>query len=486
MATPTKSDLLARLQPFGQEHLLADWDRLDEARQQSFAEELASLDLPLLRRLFAQASQQEAAATGELLPPEVVGVPETIEQIEQQVDAAVAGEALLEEGRVGMVMVAGGQGSRLGHPGPKGTYPIGPVTERSLFQIHAEKVLALSRAHGHPIPLLIMTSPENDTETRAFFQRHESFGLQPEQVTFFQQGMLPALDAATGEILRAGPGQLAFSPNGHGGTLEALHRGGHLQRLKEQGISVLFYFQVDNPLVKIADETFLGLFQQMQAEVAVKVVRKTDPEERIGLVVRRAGRVEVVEYSELASELAHARDAAGGLRLWAGNTAIHLFSIEFLLRLADGETILPFHIARKSMPCWHNGETVRPATPNALKFEMFIFDALPMASRVLLMETLRQEEFEPLKNANGEYSPSSVRAALSRLYAAWLEQAGVLVKVGPEGVPPPLEISPLVAMGPADLREKLAGISEVTGPMVLGPGFALPAMNEVDAAEDDE
>ena len=161
------------------------------------------------------------------------------------------GEAALRASRIAVIMVAGGQGTRLGHDAPKGTYPIGPVTERSLFQIHAEKVLALSRRYETTIPLLIMTSQENDEATKAYFAEYNWFGLNQDQVIFFIQGMLPALDAATGQVLLKAPGELALSPNGHGGVIQALHEAGLLDQLQSQGVTDCYYFQVDNPLVKV-------------------------------------------------------------------------------------------------------------------------------------------------------------------------------------------------------------------------------------------
>lgn len=476
-----RQELHRHLARFGQEHLLAGWDQLSPPEQACFAAELRALDLPLLQQLYLERTAEVLTDPVPPDPPELLPLPESVDDWQQFEDDRELGEQRLRGGRVAIVLVAGGQGSRLGHEGPKGTYPIGPITGRSLFHLHAEKVLALSRRHEQALPLAVMTSPENDAATRAFFEEKRWFGLEPGQVTFFTQGMLPALDAATGRILLAAPGQLALSPNGHGGVLLALRDAGLLDAWQQRGIEDVFYFQVDNPLVKIADPLFLGAHARTGSDVAVKVVRKVDPEERIGLVVRRRdGRHGVLEYSELPADWAQARASDGGLRLWAGSTAIHVFSLRFLQRLAQQRTVLPYHRALKAVP--HLADPA-PKCANAIKFEMFIFDTLPLAERVLVMETPRAEEFEPLKNAAGPYSPESVRAALVAEFARWIEHGGGQVRRDAEGRPSvPLEISPLYALDAADLRGKFTRGEPIAEPLWLGPDHVEPELSDADDA----
>ncbi|HMP57713.1 MAG TPA: UDPGP type 1 family protein [Gemmatales bacterium] len=469
-----KSELHARLAAFGQDHLLADWDQLAPQQQARLAGQLNQLDLGLLRDLFHERTQEVLATFTPPEPPDVVRLPERLEEWEEQQEDRAVGEELLAAGQVGVVLVAGGQGSRLGHPGPKGTFPIGPPSRSSLFQLHAEKLLARSRQCRQPLPMAIMTSEENDAETQAYFAEHRSFGLEPGQLTFFTQGMMPALDAATGRILTTAPGELAMSPNGHGGVLLALRDSGLLEDWARRGISVLFYFQVDNPLVRLADPVFIGAHVRRGAEASVKVVRKTDPSERIGVVVRRDGCHSVLEYSELPEAWAAAEAPDGGLRLWAGSTAIHVFSIDFLQRLAAARTMLPYHRALKVVPHQDDPE---PRQANAIKFEMFIFDALPLADRVLVMETGRAAEFEPLKNAEGQDSPASVQAALCAEFARWIEHSGGTVARTATGEPAhPIEISPLFAQDAAELRGRYLSTAQVTAPLWLGPP---PAILEV-------
>jgi UDP-N-acetylglucosamine/UDP-N-acetylgalactosamine diphosphorylase len=380
------------------------------------------------------------------------------------------GEEALRQGQVAAMVVAGGQGSRLGFDHPKGMFPVGPVTNKSLFQIHAEKLLALGRRYGKSVPFLIMTSPDNDGETRAFFKEHAYFGLPAADVFFFSQGTMPAIDLATGRLLLEKPGRIFTSPNGHGGSLTALAESGLLDRLRQRGVRQVFYWQVDNPLVRVADPLFLGHHRAARAEVSSKVVPKQDPEDKLGNMVLIDGRCAMIEYSDLPRDMAVARDEHGQLRFWAGSPAIHIFEVDFLARVTQGKERIPFHVACKKVPHIDAaGATVEPDKPNALKFEMFVFDVLPRADRWTVVETSRREEFEPLKNAAGPDSPETVRQAISNLAGDWLHKAGVEVPRRADGnVSVPLEISPLFALDAAELAEKLPRGLTIRGPTYLG------------------
>lgn len=470
-----RTHLQKRLSPWGQEHVLRFWDELTETERTRLGEQIATLDLQQLQTLLADlnnpATQQPPFDPQAVRAAPVLRLPASFEDWLSQEHAAEIGQQALMAGQVAIVIVAGGQGTRLGFDGPKGLFPIGPVRQTSLFQILAEKVLALTRRCETPLPLFIMTSPENDAATRAFFAAHDYFGLSANEVVFFAQGLMPAVDSRTGQLLLAGKGELALSPNGHGGVLQALADAGHLDTLERRGVRYLYYCQVDNPLVKMADPVYLGQHIEAGAEMSVKIVAKTGPDDPLGNVIELDGRVRMIEYSELGAALAERRDAAGELDLWAGSIAIHCFSLAFLRRLAKTGSMLPVHRAVKKVSFVNeNGEVVKPPEPNALKFEMFIFDALPLADRVLVVETSRQEEFEPLKNAEGAYSAASVRQAMSNLFARWLNHAGIEVSHQRDGLAAvPIEISPLLATSAEELRARLQRTEPVTAPLYLGP-----------------
>ncbi len=433
---------------YGQQHLLQAAQQQTGEALQRFEQQLLSLNFSELQRLFEQAKQKELSLDfTRCEAPEIIRLPRTPELREIHSAMKALGELALRHGEVAVILVAGGQGTRLGHDGPKGTYPIGPASNRSLFQIHAEKVLALSRRYEKPIPLLIMTSQENDQATREFFAEHAGFGIHRDHIHFFTQGMLPALDASTGQVLLKSNGELALSPNGHGGVIEALHHAGLLDRLASSGIKHCFYFQVDNPLVKIADPTFLGYHIHANAQMSLKVLAKLNAHERMGNLVKYDGRLRIIEYTELPRDLAEQTTEFGELRIWAGSPAIHCFDLAFLQQLGRGDIELPYHIAHKAVAFYANGEIRKPEKPNAYKFERFVFDALPLAERAVAMETTRYEEFEPLKNAEGENSPESVRRALTLQYIQWMTAAGINVPLAGKG----LEISPLLAMDSDDM-----------------------------------
>jgi UDP-N-acetylglucosamine/UDP-N-acetylgalactosamine diphosphorylase len=458
-------ELQQRLRRQGQEHVLAAWPRLSEAERLDLLEQLQAIDLEQLHHLYTHRDQSFALPPPEAIAPiTVLRLDEASPQVRQQ------GEAALRRGEVAVLLVAGGQGSRLGFEHPKGMFPVGPVSNKTLFQIHAEKVLALSRRYGKPVPFLIMTSPATHGETTAFFEQHQYFGLPAQEVVFFQQGTMPALDMATGKLLLDKPGRLFTSPNGHGGTLLALADQGLLDRLQKKGIRHIFYFQVDNPLVKVGDPVFLGHHQAAQADVSSKIVAKESATDKLGNLVLVNGRCAMIEYSDLPEDMARQTDERGQLRFWVGSPAIHIFDVDFLRRTMQGAARIPFHIARKKVPHVDvEGKRVEPTKENALKFEMFIFDVLPRAERWTVVETGRREEFEPLKNATGRDSPATVKQALTNLAAEWLERVGIAVPRKADGeVAVPLEISPLYALDAEELAAKVDRGIRIDGPTYLG------------------
>jgi UDP-N-acetylglucosamine/UDP-N-acetylgalactosamine diphosphorylase len=451
-------DLHDRLKQYRQDHLLHGWDTLTPQERKEFATELAGVNLEEIESLFRQREDPEYVLPGrERIQPLPIEPP-----IATQAEFA-AGEEALRRGAIAALVVAGGQGSRLGFEKPKGMFPVGPVTGATLFQIHAEKVLALGRRYGKPIPFLVMTSPATDSETQSYFADKNFFGLNSSDVIFFQQGTMPAVCAISGRLLLEKSGRVFLSPNGHGGTLTALAEGGVLDQLRVRGIQHVFYFQVDNPLVKICDPGFLGRHIGISSEVSSKVVLKEKSEEKVGVLAVLDGKCGIIEYTFLTQEMADERDADGSLRFRAGNPAIHIFSVDFLQRVTS-ERVLPYHIARKAVAHFDPivQSHVSPAgTPNALKFERFIFDALPLADRWLAVETSRTEEFSPVKNATGSDSPTTSKNAQIALHARWLMNAGVATHGHP------IEISPLFALDEEELKAKIPQGYKVEGPTYL-------------------
>lgn len=452
--TPLKK----KLESIGQSQVLRFWDDLDEPGRQKLAGQLSSLNLGEIADLAESyvRNKPEVALPSDIQPPNVLPRSADAGREEMYADALKLGNQLLDEGKVGAFLVAGGQGTRLGYDGPKGEFPVTPVKNKPLFQVFAEQLLAASRRHGKPIPWYIMTSDVNDAPTRAFFEKHDYFGYPKGDVIFFIQGMMPAFDMS-GKMLLAQKDSLALSPDGHGGSLKALARSGALADMKKRGIEQLSYFQVDNPLVRIIDPLFLGLHAQFESEMSSKTIAKASPKEKVGNFCVGDGKLQVIEYSDLPDELAEQRDANGDLLFNAGSIAIHALAVSFVERLNKGGTLeLVWHRAEKKVPFINeNGEEVRTEEPNAVKLEQFVFDAIPLAENAIVYETAREEEFSPVKNAEGSDSPDTSRRDQTRRAARWLAAAGVEIPYRPDGDPDVyIEIDPRFADSAEALKEK--------------------------------
>jgi len=418
-----------------------------------------------LVKLATEESPEAASSPRDMEPAETIAIPESDAQREAAKAARAQGEALIRDGRVGVVLVAGGQGTRLGFDGPKGAFPIGPVTGKSLFEMHAEKIRAASAKYGVRFPWYIMTSETNDAATKAFFDEHDCFGLPREDVFFFQQRMIPAVDIE-GRIILDEPGHIFMSPNGHGGCLLALHESGALDHMRERGVEELSYFQVDNVLIRVLDPVFLGYHAARSAAMSLKVLRKRDAEEKLGVVGLLDGRLTVIEYSDLTPEEMYATTPDGRLKYWAGNIAIHALNVDFVASEVQDGFRLPYHLARKTIPYVDaQGRQHSPLEPNGIKFETFVFDALPHATRAIVMEGRREDEFSGVKSPTGEDSVESARRDLSDMFGRWIEAAGGRIARTEEGHSEfPIEISPLCASEPDDLVGRLPEGFEVSGP----------------------
>ncbi len=466
------------LEKSGQGHLARALARLTGAEREGLREEIEALDLDLMGRLVHGLVGEDDAPLGRIEPPDpdtLIALPEGARDRGRDRHAREAGEALLRDGGVAAVLLAGGQGTRLGFDGPKGLFPFAPVTGRTLFAHHAAKIAALRARYETALPWYILTSPANDAATRAAFAEADDFGLAPGSVRMVVQGTLPAVDRRSGEILLAEAGHLALSPDGHGGLLSALSSSGALEEMEREGIRTIFTFQVDNPLARICRPEVLGHHVLADAEMASVVVRKASPEEKMGVIARVDGRTGVVEYSDLPDELARRRDAHGELVYWAGSIAVHCIEVAFAQRMTRGGLQLPYHHALKKVRhIDDDGAPVEPQAPNAVKFETFLFDALPSASRTVTVEAAREDEFSPIKNAEGADSPATARRDLNRLYARWLEESGIAVPRDDDDEPVDIEIDPRVALEGADLAGALAPGFAVEGPVAISPPAATP------------
>jgi UDP-N-acetylglucosamine/UDP-N-acetylgalactosamine diphosphorylase len=430
--------LAAALARTGQEHVLQFWPTLDAAGRARLLGQLAVIDWDEFATLQRLARGRSAAASPSPIDLSAAITPPCLRLQDPgngptPAAASAAGAGLLKEGRVGAILVAGGQGTRLGCTGPKGLVSVAPLSRATLFDILFGRLLAVHARFGRRVPLAIMTSSATDADTRRFLLDSHYAGLDPDFVHVFRQHDLPAVDDATAALLLDAPDHLAMAPDGHGGMLTALVESGGLDWFGRHGVEHVTSFQVDNPLAMPLDREFLGYHFLTQAEFSTQVVLKREPGERVGIVVQQGGRHAVVEYSDLSPALAAERRSDGRLRFHAGSIAVHCFSKSFLDRVRDRDDALPLHLAHKAVPFLDaSGTLVHPSAPNAIKFERFIFDLMPLADRVTVVEIEARDGFAPLKNPAGSAAdaPEHVHAALVEHARRLLAEAGVTVAEG--------------------------------------------------------
>lgn len=444
----------------GHGYLLNHWERLTAVEREELEKQIRTLDFELLRGLSTPAdeasspdvTQDWVALSARAEPPDAVRLGQLYGGISARA-AYEEGARAISDGKVAMILVAGGQGTRLGFDLPKGMYPIGPVSGRTLFEMHVDSLKGAMRRFGVSIPLWIMTGPSTHAPTEAYFAEYENLGLRPDELFLFQQGTMPAIGAADGRILMETPSQLALSPDGHGGIVAALERSGAIELAKQRGVEQFFYAQVDNPMVTACDPILVGYHRLAGSQMTTQVVPKRFAKERVGNVVSIDGKTQIIEYSDLPDAAAEQTNPDGSLKLWAGNIAVHVFDLEFLEATAGSAHGLPFHRAHKAVPFIdETGALHKPSKPNAIKFERFVFDLLPLAQRTLVIEGDASQVFAPVKNADGAPTdtPSATKQAISSLHAKWLSAAGVNVQNGVQ-----VEINPMWAWDPEEVLQKI-------------------------------
>ncbi|GAB4820374.1 hypothetical protein N2152v2_007420 [Parachlorella kessleri] len=475
--------LKAELTAAGQEHLLEGWEELSSEEQQALKEQLEAVDYKYLTHIYKSsiaASADSAAAPAQpvegvvtLKASRVDGCP-----VEQRQKWRQAGLHLIAAGKLAVLLLAGGQGTRLGSALPKGCYNIGLPSRKSLFQLQAERLLRLQQlaaelvdgqgaAVKHPIRWYLMTSAATDAETKKHFRENSYFGLKPSQIVFFQQGMLPAL-TEDGTIIMESRCKLAMAPDGNGGVYVALRKAGVLEDMEAHGIECIDCYSVDNALVRLGDPVFAGFCHERDVDTGARVLVKAYPEEKVGVFARRNGALEVVEYSELDPADACAVDPASGeLKFGWSNVCLHYFKRSWLADVSDRLAAEgKYHIAHKKIPS-------KDGPVQGIKLELFIFDTFPLAASTALLEVRREEEFAPVKNAPGSAtdSPDTARAAIMALHKSWVEAAGGSVEC-PEGV----EVSPLVSYAGEGLEGLCSGKTFREQFSVHLQGFLAPAI----------
>jgi len=476
--------LRSKYEESGQGQVFAFYDSLGSLEKAAFYQQLSAFDPHYINAITDRALNPPKAESAdeqsglEPLPESATAsiLDSAPEALQEWYDA---GLDLISGNQVAVLLLAGGQGTRLGSSAPKGCYDIGLPSKKSLFQIQAERIRKIQRLAEKKagakigtvtVPWYVMTSGPTRGPTEKYFQEHSYFGLKEENVIFFEQGVLPCI-ANDGKILLEAKGKVAVAPDGNGGIYQALITSHVIDDMRSRGIEHIHAYCVDNCLAKVADPVFLGFAASKQVDIATKVVRKRNATESVGLILLKNGKPDVVEYSEIDKETAEAKDPKQPdvLKFRAANIVNHYYSFQFLETIPEWAHRLPHHIARKKIPYvdTESGETVKPEKPNGIKLEQFIFDVFPMLelSQFACMEVKREDEFSPLKNARGagEDDPDTSKRDIMAQGERWLRAAGATVVTEAENKG--VEVSPLISYGGEGLK-KLAGKS-IMAPAVL-------------------
>ncbi|SPO02295.1 probable UDP-N-acetylglucosamine pyrophosphorylase [Cephalotrichum gorgonifer] len=454
------AELRAKYDEADQGHVFTYYDSLSDDEKASLVEQLEKFDPKYINEITNRALNPPAAdesKTGTQLEPLPKSATASILDSEQDdIDAWYnQGLDLIAQNKVAVVLMAGGQGTRLGSSAPKGCYDIGLPSKKSLFQIQAERIRKVeqlaAKKSGGPAPVVpwyVMTSGPTRGPTEAFFKEHNYFGLDAANVFVFEQGVLPCISNDK-KILLESKSKVAVAPDGNGGIYEALVVQGVLADMRKRGIEHIHAYCVDNCLGKVADPVFIGFSASKNVDIATKVVRKRSANESVGLILLKNGRPDVVEYSEIDEATASAEDPAqpGVLKFRAANIVNHYYSFRFLESIPAWSKDLPHHVARKKIPTVDlaTGESIKPAKPNGIKLELFVFDVFPLLEleKFAMLEVKREDEFSPLKNARGtgEDDPDTSKRDIMAQGRRWLEAAGAIVEY--ESPDQGVEVSPL-------------------------------------------
>ena len=460
---PSANDLAALKEKYEkaeQDHVFTFYDELDTVGKEALFKQLQSIDPHRINVLADKAlhpTKQDEDKQPSIEPVPTEASKSLLESEAEQIDKWYkAGLDLVAANKVAVVLMAGGQGTRLGSSDPKGCFDIGLPSKKSLFQMQAErisKIQSLAQKHKDTeetpiVPWYVMTSGPTRKPTQRYFEDSNYFGLQKENVIIFEQGVLPCI-SNEGKILMETKSKVAVAPDGNGGIYNALIMSEARGDMRRRGIEHIHAYCVDNCLVKVADPVFVGLAAEKKVDIATKVVRKRAAKESVGLIVQKDGKPDVIEYSEMDKEMAEAKDSSDRLKFRAANIVNHYYSFKFFESIEEWYEKLPHHVARKKIPYMdtEKGETVKPEKPNGIKLEQFVFDVFPLVAmdKFACLEVERADEFSPLKNAKGtgEDDPDTSKRDIMEQGARWLKEAGAMVVS--EGDQTGVEISPLIS-----------------------------------------
>ena len=402
------------LRKYEQEHVLNNYDKLDDRKKEELIKQIENIDFELENSLYRLTKKEIKNEESKIEPIDYLDKYKLNEKYKYYENIGIKA---IKEGKLAAVTMAGGQGTRLGHSGPKGTFDLGLDSHKSLFELLCDYLKEEGKKYGVTIPWFIMTSKENNKATIEFFEKNKNFGYQKDKnLFFFIQGQLPMMDTE-GKILIGEDGLIKLAADGHGGIYESLVKSGMTKKMREMGIEWAFIGGVDNCLVKMVDPVLMGVALDKKVEVACKSVVKANPQEKVGVFCKRNGRPSVIEYTEITEEMSEMRDKDGELLYGESHILCNLFSLNAIERM--GEEPLPYHVAyKKAKYLDKEGNLVVPDSPNAYKFEAFLFDAFSKVDDIAVLRVKREEEFAPVKNADsaGVDCPSTARELYKKFY----------------------------------------------------------------------
>ena len=407
-------EIKALLKKYNQEQLLNGYENLDEHKKKELLNQIKNIDFELMNSLYLTTKQEIKHNSDEITPMEYMDKYKLYDDYKYYENI---GKKAIKDGKLAAVTMAGGQGTRLGHNGPKGTYDIGLNSHKSLFELLCDRLKEEGKKYGVTIPWFIMTSKENNKATVEFFEKHKYFGYEKDKnIFFFIQGELPMMDTE-GKILIGEDGLIKLAADGHGGIYESLVKNGMTKKMREMGVEWVFIGGVDNCLVKMVDPVLMGVAIDKQVTVACKSVVKANPKEKVGVFCKRNGKPNVIEYTEITDEMAESTDENGELLYGESHILCNLFSVGAIERM--GANPLPYHVAyKKAKYIDKKGDLVEPESPNAYKFEAFLFDAFGEVDEMAVLRVKREEEFAPVKNADsaGVDCPRTARELYKKFY----------------------------------------------------------------------
>ncbi len=406
-------DTIDILKMYNQEHIIKLIEKLDEDKKQALIEQISKIDFHQLKELYDNTKKEIEIKENKIEPLPYLDKKKLSE--EQKGEFQRLGEAILEKGEYAVVTMAGGQGTRLGHPGPKGTFKLDVYGKgKYLFEILAENLKEANQKYGKIIPWYIMTSKENNNETIEFMKKHNYFGYDKDSVRFFTQSELPLLDV-NGKLLVGKDMKIKEASDGNGGTYSSLRASGCLAEMKEKGIKWVFIGSVDNALLKMADTILLGMAIDKKVQIASKSVVKANPHERVGVFCKMNGHPKVIEYTELPEKMAEEVDDEGELKYGESHIMCNLYTIEAIEKISK-ETLIYHSAFKKNAYIDENGKEVIPTEPNSYKFESFIFDAFELFDDIAILRGKREDDFAPVKNKDGVDSPKTAKELYEKFW----------------------------------------------------------------------